>query len=310
MTTLLVVILHDTDRLPNLLNAWKRIGVPGTTILPSFGGFQARNLVHRSGLASLLKLVNQEKSRQQTLISLIDDPETLDLAVSEADRVVKGFDSPNSGILFTLPIGEVLGLQKWSRGIEEQEASGDEQPDRSKSNLLKWFEEDVRETHGEEVLLDWSEQRNTMVSEIIQQASVQPAVVSVDTPVDKILAVLLINPKAPLICVVNREERLMGVIRIASLADTMMVSVIPEAYIDNPEGYDKAIKFANVKKEHLAGEIMIEPIYALEDDTLEVVYRRMKENRLTGLPLVDKFYHVKGFLTLVELMAFCYPEKQ
>jgi len=89
-----------------------------------------------------------------------------------------------------------------------------------------------------------------------------------------------------------------------------MVSVIPEAYIDNPEGYDKAIKFANVKKEHLAGEIMIEPIYALEDDTLEVVYRRMKENRLTGLPLVDKFYHVKGFLTLVELMAFCYPEKQ
>jgi len=121
MTTLLMVILHDLTYMPEILDAWKRIGVPGVTILHSIGGFQASELVRKSGLGGFLKMFEEVRSSQRTLFSLIDDQALLEQAISEADRVVKGFDRPRSGILFTLPIGQVLGLQKWHLEDEFQE---------------------------------------------------------------------------------------------------------------------------------------------------------------------------------------------
>ena len=111
MTNLLMVILHDLTYMPEILEAWKKIGVPGVTILHSVGGFQATELMRRRGLSSFLKMFEEVRSSQRTLFSLIDDPGLLEQAISEADRIVKGFDSPQSGILFTMPIGQVLGLQ-------------------------------------------------------------------------------------------------------------------------------------------------------------------------------------------------------
>jgi hypothetical protein len=175
--TLLVVILHDADSLPELLRTWRKIGVPGSTILPSAGSYEAENWVKRSGLSSFLSLFDQTKLQQRTLLSLIDDPEILELAIAEADRVVKGFDSPHSGILFTLPIGQVLGLQKWNQIIkEEQTASENEQASSQQSHLMRWFEEDVIERYGEQALLDWSKQRSTPVSDIIHLLSIQPTI--------------------------------------------------------------------------------------------------------------------------------------
>ena len=140
MTTLLMITLHDLTHMPELLEAWKRIGVPGVTILNSMGGFQASELVRSKGLGGFLKMFEEVRSGQRTLFSLIDDPELLELAISEADRIVKGFDRPQSGILFTLPIGQVLGLKKWG---QESETEGSEIPpeeDRAKLNLLGWLQ--------------------------------------------------------------------------------------------------------------------------------------------------------------------------
>ncbi len=46
---MLVVISLDLKRLPALLAAWKRIGVPGVTLTNSVGGYQAVNWLERSG---------------------------------------------------------------------------------------------------------------------------------------------------------------------------------------------------------------------------------------------------------------------
>ena len=122
MTTALYVILHDPELMPKLLKAWKKAGIPGVTIIPSMGGFEAEKHVRRGGLNGLLNLItHDDSSGQHTLMSVIDEPEMLELAISEADRVVKGFDSPNNGILFTLPIGHVLGLNKWRQQSLEEE---------------------------------------------------------------------------------------------------------------------------------------------------------------------------------------------
>ena len=84
---------------------------------------------------------------------------------------------------------------------------------------------------------------------------------------------------------------------------------MPEAYINDPDGYDKALKFANVNQLPVAGAIMSDPIYVVENQTLEQVYQRMKDHNLSGLPVVDKLYRVQGFITMLGLMAVCFPNK-
>jgi CBS domain-containing protein len=303
--TLLVVILHDADRLPELLRAWRKSGVPGATILPSAGSYVAENWVKRSGLTSFLSLFDQNKLQQRTLLSLIDSPEILDIAIAEADRVVKGFDSPNSGILFTAPVGNVLGLKKWSQPQPEKLET--ELKPSEPSRLMQWFEEDVKERYGDLTLIDWTQQRNTPISEILQLLDLKPTIVKVDTSLLEVIARLQANPGMPAACVINNEDRLVGVIPLKGLADVMMAPVMPEAYINDPGGYEKALDFANINQQHIAAAIMSDPVFVIEDETLEQTYRKMKERKLSGVPVVDKLYRMKGFVTLLGLMAVCFP---
>ena len=305
--TLLIVILHDADRLPDLLKAWRRIGVPGTTILPSAGSFEAENWGKRSGLSNLFSIFDQEKLQQRTLLSLIDDDETLELAISEADRVVKGFDSPNSGILFSMPIEQVLGLQKWGLAPQAVVETETRSIDPAASRLMKWFEEDVKDRYGEDVLNDWSRQRRVSVSEILEQFDLAPTIVRVDTPLLDVIMHLARNPGMPAACVVNAENRLVGVIPLKGLADIVMAPVMPDAYINDADGYEKALAYASLNNSHIAASIMSDPFYILEDETLEMAYKRLKENRLSGMPVVDHTYRVTGFITLLGLMAICFP---
>ena len=308
--TLLVVILHNANLLPDLLKAWRKINVPGSTILLSAGSYMAEHLVKRSGLSSLLSVFDQNILQQRLLLSIIDDPETLELAIAEADRVVKGFDSPNSGILFTMPVGQILGLQKWiSKPKDERKEIEQEPQDQRGSRLMAWFEEDVKARYGEDALIDWSKPRLTPVADIIHLLGIQPTTVRVDTSLFEVVNQLQSNPGMPAACVVNKEDRLVGVIPLKNLAEVMMAPVMPEAYIHDPEGYDKALKYADVQHLPIAATIMIDPIFVMDSDTLEETYQRMKDNNLSGLPVVDKLYRVKGFITMIGLMAVCFPRK-
>ncbi len=308
--TLLVVILHDANCLPELLKAWRRIGVPGSTILPSAGSYLAESWVKRSGLTSFLSLFDQSKLQQRTLLSLIDDPDTLELAIAEADRVVKGFDHPHSGILFTLPIGKVLGLKKWNDVEEEIPSAEPEIEDGAHSRLMQWFEEDVIDRYGEEAIRDWSEQKKMSVSEVLPLLSIQPTIVRVDTSLFDVVTQLQENPGMPAACVVNKEDRLVGVIPLKGLADVMMAPVMPEAYIHDSEGYEKALRFADVNQLPVAAAIMSDPVYVIESETLELTYQRMREWNLSGLPVLDKLYRVKGFITMLGLMTACFPTRK
>jgi CBS domain-containing protein len=306
--TLLIVILHNVDRLPDLLAAWKRVGVPGTTILPSAGGHDTEKSARRRGWTNILNRLDQSKSTQRTIMSIIDDPEILEVAIAEADRVVKGFDSPQSGILFTIPLGgHVLGLQKWEQAVREAEPEAPAEMEEKTARLLQWFEEDVKGRYGDGALRDWSEQRKTPVSEIVSLLDIKPTIVQMNTPLIEVLAHLRANPGMPAACVVNAEGRLMGVIPIKALADVMMIPVMPEAYVNDPDEYEKALQYAQITDQHIAAGIMRDPVFMQEDETLEQVYHRMREHNLSGVPVVNKSYHVTGFITLLGLMAVCFP---
>ena len=311
MTNLLMVILHDLNHIPGLLDAWKKIGVPGVTILHSLGGFQASELMERRGLGSFLKMFEEVSSPQRTILSLIDDPDLLERAISEADRVVKGFDSPRSGILFTMPVGQVLGLQKWGQQVSEttlKEHEIDEE-DQAKANLLQWLEDDIESKYGKSARLDWPKKRKTQVSSIVKQSNREPILARMDQTLPEVLAAFAGHPDACLACVVNTESRLMGVIETQSLAEMMFIPVIPEEYLDDPQGYDQAVKYSDPSKHQVAAEIMQDPIYVYPEDNLEKAYHLMKENHLPGLPVVNKNYHVTGFISLLDLMQVCFLDQ-
>jgi CBS domain-containing protein len=306
-TTALYVILHNPELLPKLLKAWKKVGVPGVTIIPSIGGFEAEKHVRRGGLSGLLNLItHDDTSGQHTLMSIIDESEMLELAISEADRVVKGFDSPNSGILFALPIGQVLGLNKWREQPLEEEL---ETPNQEKNNLLQWFQEDLRNTYGREALVDWSQQRETEVAAIVEYLAIDPIIVNIDAPIPEVLAKLLHAPKVATACVINNEERLMGTIHTSALAEVMMAPVVPEAFIDDPDGYNTALQYSNPDQFQYAADIMSDPVYALLTDNISSTYQRMRENHISGMPVVDQFYRIQGYITLLEVMAACFPDE-
>lgn len=307
--TLLIIILHDADHLPELLKAWRRVGVPGATILPSAGGHDTEKDARRGGLGQFLNLFDQGKSPQRTVMSIIDDQEILEVAIAEADRVVMGFDSPKSGILFTLPLGQVLGLQKWGQPHLKSETRDEPDPDeKSAARLLQWFEEDVKGRYGEEAIQDWTRQRNIPVSEILPLLDLHPTIVKMNTPLLEVMTLLLANPGVPAACVVNNKDRLMGIIPIKSLAEVMMIPVMPEAFINDPDEYDKALQYAQITDQHIAAGVMKDPIYMHEEDTLADVFQKMREHNLSGVPVVDKSYHITGFITLLGLMAVCFPD--
>ncbi|MEN8243228.1 MAG: CBS domain-containing protein [Chloroflexota bacterium] len=312
MLKLVLVILHNLDYLPELLDAWKNAKVPGVTILQSAGGFQAEELAQKSGLAGLLSLFEADTASQRMIFSLIDDPEILEVAISEADRVVRGFDTPHSGILFTIDVGQALGLNKWSPTPQDDIASRlptKENEEKGISNLVSWYDEEIKNLYGEPTLKAWKAKKKYSVSKVIQSSKLKSPVVHLDTPIKEVLAASLEDPLCDLVCVINTEDRLVGVIRDDILAEVMLVPTMPDSFIQDPEKYEQVLKFAQISGERPAAEVMSDPVFVNSSSTVEEAFIKMKELKLPGLPVVNKHYRVIGYITMAQILALYFPQE-
>ena len=269
--------------------------------MESVGGFQAENLLKRSGFSALLNLFDQTTEKQRFIVTLINNQDTLDQAVSEADRVVGGFDRPNSGILFTLPVGQALGLKKRRQINPDQIAI--KAPVKTSDNLLSWFEEEIRDQYGDKVVSNWDEQRKQKVSQFVKDSKLKANIILVDAKLDVIITAFKDNPNVPLACVINAEERLVGLIDAAQLLDMKLIPTMPQKFIQNPEGYEKALSYARKYPDYLASDIMKEPVYVMNDGTLEDAFLSFNSSKLTCLPIVNKHYRVKGIINLLDLLT-------
>ncbi len=281
MTYMLVVILHDLSRLPALLSAWKRVGVPGVTIMNSLGGDQAENWLMRIGLGGIGRLFEHEDIHQRTLISVISDEALLEQAISEADQVVDGFDRPHSGILFALPVSHALGIRKRGYDVKKQK------------EVQKIAEKFQR--------LD----QDITVSQIVQMIDLVAVQVQADAPLHQVVEAILARPRIQVVCVVNREERLIGLIDIASLADAMFFEMFPEEFISEAIDAEKVLTYLQRSRVRSAEDLMRPPAWVKMQDNLEKVFHVLHAEKLNGVPVIDDHYHVVGYINLLELMAFC-----
>ena len=112
MANLLIIILDDLNRMPALLQALRRIGVPGATILESAGAYRVESWLSRVGLGGLDRMFESREVRRRTILAAIEEEDLLAQAIAEAEQVMGGFDRPDSGLLLVLPVSQVKGLHK------------------------------------------------------------------------------------------------------------------------------------------------------------------------------------------------------
>lgn len=278
MTQLLIVILDDLTRMPDLLRAWKAIGVPGVTIMESVGAYRMETWLSRVGLGSLDRLFEAKEVRRRTLFAAIDDDDLLDQAVAEAERTVGGFERPDSGLLLVLPMTQVRGLQKVRPKPLE-----DELPPA--------------------VLPNWIILRDTPVEDVVDILDLEPTVVSPDTPLNEAAQAMLMHPNVHVVCVVAGDGRLVGLLGLRALADDIFFHIIPEEFLSEISVLDEAMEFANRSRMRTVADAMRDPVWVKHGETVKDAFMRMHEHRLTGLPVVDGQYLVVGYINLLELLA-------
>jgi nitrogen regulatory protein P-II 1 len=113
---LILFVLHDPEKLRELLEAWTEAGVSGATVLFSTGmGRIQQNQSLRDDLPlmpSLEDFLPKVDSLSRTVFSIVDDATVVEKVISATEHVVGDRYQPNRGLLMVLPVSRVYGLRK------------------------------------------------------------------------------------------------------------------------------------------------------------------------------------------------------
>jgi nitrogen regulatory protein P-II 1 len=113
---LILFVLHDPEKLKDLLNAWKEAGASGATVLFSTGMGRIHQMdALRDDLPlmpSLEDFLPTFETLSRTLFTMIEDEAVVEQVVAATQRVVGDLCEPGRGLLMILPVERVLGLRK------------------------------------------------------------------------------------------------------------------------------------------------------------------------------------------------------
>ncbi len=114
MAQLLTMVLDNPALLDRVLEAWTEVGVRGITVLDSTGVQRLRSEAGGDPPTFLgfRRLARTDRYSHYTLFS-VTDAETVRRVVPATEAVVGDLSAPDTGILFTQPVGEVWGLDKF-----------------------------------------------------------------------------------------------------------------------------------------------------------------------------------------------------
>lgn len=282
MPHLLMMILEDVQKLKPLLDAWEKAGVPGVTILESLGKGRLQGWLARDDLRfipPLRNLLQAEALNQRTLLAVLEDDETLERAVQVASQVIGDFAAPNTGLLFVVPVSRALGLKKHPPPPEE---------------TPEWL------TLPQAVA---AITRNTPISEVENLSTLRPLIVHDTDSLREVAEVVVSNPLVRVVCVVDADERLIGLIPLQAVVNDIYLHISPEEFLAKTTDLAQVAEFASRSRVTRARDTMQAPIWVKRHETVRDAFKRLRDGRLEGLPVVDEELHVIGFINLNELVA-------
>jgi nitrogen regulatory protein P-II 1 len=112
-----LLVLHDIDRLDQILSAWENAGVDGITVMASTGLGRIRTKIALREDIPLIPSLNDlleesyEELLNRTLFSIVDNEEIIDRIHKATEGVLGSLTKPRTGILAVIPIARVYGLK-------------------------------------------------------------------------------------------------------------------------------------------------------------------------------------------------------
>ena len=107
-TRLLVAVINDPEKLDEILSGFVEVGITGATIINSEG--MGRILSHDIPIfAGLQTLLSGSRPQNRTILSVVPEDRVAP-AIAILQDVFGDLDSPATGIVFTLPVDQVVGL--------------------------------------------------------------------------------------------------------------------------------------------------------------------------------------------------------
>jgi len=108
---LLIMVLDDSTKLNEILEAWRRVGVPGITILESTG---INRILPRHSpqpmYAGFSSVFGGGRVGHHTLFAIIDSMEMAEAAAAVSEEILGDLRKPHTGIICALPIQKTWGI--------------------------------------------------------------------------------------------------------------------------------------------------------------------------------------------------------
>ena len=248
--------------------------------MKSVGGHRTSTWLSKFGLSAIDRIFEAREIQRKTLVAVIEDDTLLAQAIAEAERVVGGFDRPNSGVLLVLPVTQAKGLYK-----------APPQP--------------PQEISPPALRSDWMVLRDMPIEKVDTIMGLEPTIIGPEASLNDVAQAMLAHPRVHVACVVAEDGRLLGLISLKTLADDLFFHILPEEFIAESIDVEKMMAFADKTRILNAGDAMIPPVWVKCGETVKEAFKRMHENGLPGLPMIDHSYHVVGYINLLELLAVC-----
>jgi len=109
------------------------------------------------------------------------------------------------------------------------------------------------------------------------------------------------QPATRTIGVVDEAGRVIGVIRVLRLTESIVARVAPEAIMAGLKDVAEVGLFGHAVEDRIAGDIMEPPATISPEATISEAFREMHRHRVTGMYVVDSGGRPTGYVDLLEL---------
>jgi nitrogen regulatory protein P-II 1 len=108
---LFVLVLNKTELLEDILGKLVQIGISGATIIDSTGmGRALSDIEDDTLLVGIRSIFKYSRPSNKTIFSVIDSLDKKERATAAIKEVVGDISKPGVGIMFTLPLEDVIGF--------------------------------------------------------------------------------------------------------------------------------------------------------------------------------------------------------
>jgi len=115
MPNLIGLVIHDLDKVDDIVHAWLEAGISGLTLVDSSG--LSHHLGHEGArddlpiFPSLRNMLESTGTQNRLLFTIVGDDFDADGLILETQAVLGMLERPGTGILFVMPVTRVVGLQ-------------------------------------------------------------------------------------------------------------------------------------------------------------------------------------------------------